>query len=284
MNFFEQLAVGWQAMSRTLARLPWPAPWAPLALLGVLQLGALALLCGFAHPAVSWFMAPVLRNAGGEPLLHYPNVFRLLPELYGRLDLILGATAGAIAVGAATRIFANRYLGLPAAPADALRLAMDRAGTLVLVSLPFNLLVFAISFGLDWFLFSRASGGLVRHLSDALVLLASVILQSLFFYVVCDVVIARRNVIGALAGVPRAAQRGFWAALLIGIVLALPLLPLQFLSDHSSLLVDRGAPELVGWLMIVQIAIGLILWFALAGSATLVYLTLVFDQTREAPP
>jgi hypothetical protein len=284
VNFFEQLAVGWQAIARTLARLAHPAPWLPLALLGVFQLASLAMLWWFAHPAVSWFMAPVLQHAGGDPLLHYPNVFRLLPELYGRVDLVLGATVGAVAVGAATRIFADEFQGRPAAPAIALQSAIDRGVTLVLVSLPFNLLVFALSFGLDWFLSSRGSGGLVRQLSDAIVLSASVILQSLFFYVVCDVMIGRRSVIGALAGVPRAAARGFWAALVIGILLALPLLPLHFLSNHSSLLVERGAPELVGALVVVEIAIGLVLWFGLAGSATLVYLTLVWEETREASP
>ena len=281
MNPFDQLAMAWQALSRTLRRLPRPAPWAPFAILGAFQLAVLALLMGFAHPSVSWFMAPYVQREGGASLLHYPNLFRVLPGLHGRIDLWLGATLGAIVVGAATRVFADDFSGRRPAPGAAIVAASRRAVSLVLASLPFNLLVFLLSFGVDWLLNSRRSAPLTRHVSDGFVLAASIVLQSVFFYVACDVMLAGRNALGALAAVPRAASRGFFAALAIGTVTALPLLPIDFLASRSGLLVDRGNPELVGWLMLVEILVGLVLWFVLAGSSTLVYLTLIHrDEER----
>ena len=41
------------------------------------------------------------------------------------------------------------------------------------------------------------------------------------------------------------------------------------------MIVDRGIPELTGWVVVVQGLIGLALWFLLTGSSTLVYLSLV---------
>ena len=272
MNAFEQLAVGWQVLVRTLARLGRPAVWAPFTPLALLEFGALVVLIGFAHPLVSWIMAPLLRRAGGEALLHYPNVLRQLPDLYGRVDLLLGATVGAVVVGAGTRVFADQFAG---------RRARTVAPALILVSAPFNLLAYLLSSGLGWLIAHRQSGALVHRFADLIVLGGTVVLQSLFFYVACDVMLAGRGVIGTLANVPHAAARGFWAALLVGALLALPLLPLQSLAGHSALIVERGTPELVGWLMAAEAAIGLVLWFALAGSATLAYLTLV-DHDPES--
>ena len=100
MTVFEQLAVAWQAIRQTFARIGRPEFWAPFALLGVLQLGVVGGLWWFAHPAMSWLMAPVLRRVGGDALLHYPNLFRRFAELYARADLVLGATVGSVVVGA----------------------------------------------------------------------------------------------------------------------------------------------------------------------------------------
>ena len=44
-------------------------------------------------------------------------------------------------------------------------------------------------------------------------------------------------------GLPRAWARGLWAALLLGLVALLPLLPLDALGQRSDLLVDRGSPS-----------------------------------------
>jgi hypothetical protein len=111
------------------------------------------------------------------------------------------------------------------------------------------------------------------------VLLGSVLLQSFFFYVTALVVLEGRGVLGTLAGLPLTWARGFWAALLVGLLLLLPLLPIHYLSGLSSVLVDRGRPELVGWMVLIQVALSLVLWFLLAASSSLLYLSLC----AEAP-
>ena len=107
-------------------------------------------------------------------------------------------------------------------------------------------------------------------------------LQALFLYLPALVVLERRGLWRAFAGLPRAWARGFWAALLLGLVALLPLLPLDGLGQRSGLLVDRGAPELVGLAhRDAARSSGLAVSFLLAGSSTLVYLGVVADEPGE---
>jgi hypothetical protein len=275
---FEQLAVAWQALLRALRAMIRGGLWVPFLWLGLCEVLVLLALVGFAHPAVSWFMAPVLQRLGGAATLRYPNVFRILPALYGRADLAIGAVFGSIAVGAATWLFAEHFRGATTPAGEGLRRGFGRAVPLVLVNLPFNLLVAALAFGLEAWVAHRGSGGLVPRLASAIILGGSILLQALFFYVNALVMLEGRSVWGALSGLPETWARGFWAALLLGLVLALPLLPLQYLSNRANVIVERGTPELVGWLVAAQAAVSLALWFLLAGSATLAYLSLVREE------
>ncbi len=281
MNLLEQFSLAWQALARTAAGVRRARLWPPLLVLGVTQLGVVGLLWWFAHPAVSWFMAPLLRRVAGEEALRYPNPFRLMPALYAQADVVLGALLGSIMIGAATALFAAYFRGVRTDPAAAFGLARRRAGALVLVNLPFNLLVVALSFGLEWWVAQRGSGVMVRRLATLVILGGSVLLQALFFYLTAVVVLEGKGVLASLAALPRTWARGFWAALLLGALLLLPLLPIQFLSGRSGLLVDRGTPELVGWLVVAQVIVELLLWFLLAGSATLVYLSAVAEPNSE---
>ena len=122
MNPIEQVSLAWLALGRTLRQAWRPALWAPWLLLGAVEVGVVVLIWGYAHPAVSWVMAPLLRNWAGEDALHYPNVLRRLPVLFGGLDLVIGAILGSIMIGAATLLFAERFRGSRAAVGETLEI------------------------------------------------------------------------------------------------------------------------------------------------------------------
>jgi len=277
MSVIEQLTVAWQALLHTAADLRRGALWVPLLVLGAVQLAVVELMWWFAHPAVSWFMAPLLSRLAGPEVLRYPNVFRVMPGLYAQVDVVLGAVVGSVMVGAATMLFAAHARGQSPQVGEALGSAWKKALTLIVVNLPFNLLVVALSYGLEWWIAQRGSGAMVQRLSYGVVLLGSVTLQAFFFYVAALVMLEGRGVVGTLAALPHSWARGFWAALLVGTLLLIPLLPIHLLSGNSSMLVDRGSPELVGWMVVIQWALGLVLWFLLAGTSTVLYLSLVVE-------
>jgi hypothetical protein len=275
VNLFEQIAVGWQSLIRVIAAMRHAALWTPFAALALCELLVLLALVGFAHPLLSWFMAPLLRQAAGESALRYPDLFRSLPGLYAEADVFIGALVGAIVVGAATLMFADYFRGLKPSVSAGLSGAWRRSFALILASLPFNLVVFGLSHWSESWMATRGSGRLVQAIVYFLILGVSIVLQSLFFYVTSLIVLERKSVLGALAGLPDTWRRGFWSATFVGILLLTPLLPLHYLSDRADVIVDRGIPELTAWLVVAQGIVGLALWFMLAGSATLVYLSLV---------
>jgi hypothetical protein len=278
VNVLEQLAIGWQSLWRTVREMGRPALWAPWLVLAAAQLAVVALLWGFAHPLVSWFMAPLVRRFAGEGALHYPDVFRAMPLLASHVDVLFGALLGAILTGAATVLFAQRFRGHPLRPGEALGLAVRRSWTLVLAQLPFNVLIFALSYGLEWLVESRSSSGVTRRIVYLAVLGGSVALQALFFYVAALVMLEGRGVVQAWAALPRTWSRGFAAALMLGALMILPLFPTSQLLQRSDGIVERGTPELVGVLLLLQLLLGLGVWFVLSGTATLVYLSVL------APP
>ncbi len=275
MNLFEQIAVAWQSLIRVFAAMRRGRLWAPFALLAASEALVVLALVWFAHPLLSWFMVPLLRQVSGETTLRYPNLFRVLPGLYAQADVFIGAVVGAIVVGAATVMFADFFHGTKPSASAGFGEAWRRSLALILANLPFNLLVFGLGHWSQDFLTSRSSGQLVQGIVYFLILGISVVLQSLFFYVSALVVLERRSVLSALAGLPETWARGFWAATFIGGLLITPLLPIHYISDRAGVIVDRGVPELTGWVVAVQGLIGLALWFLLTGSATLVYLSLV---------
>ncbi len=277
MKVLEQLALAGQALRLTLRELRARRLWVPWLALGLLQCAVLLALVGFAHPLLAWAVAPFVRAIGGEPALHYPDFYRALPLLYAREDLVVGSLAGAVATGWSTRLFAARWRRETLPAGGAWAESAPWALTFVLAQLPFQLLVLLFTGLLDRLL--AGQGGLAQRLGSLVTLGGVAGLQALFLYLPALVVLERRGLWSAFAGLPRAWARGFWAALLLALVALLPLLPLAGLG--SSLLVDRGTPELVGWVTGMQLLVSLAVSFLLAGSSTLVYLGAVADQPGE---
>jgi len=279
MKPLEQLSLAGQALWLTLCELRAGRLWVPWLVLGVFQGAVLLALLGFAHPLLAWALSPFVRVIGGEPALHYPGFYRALPFLYSRADLVVGSLVGAVATGWSTRLFAARWRRETLPGGGAWAEVVPRALTLVLAQLPFQVLVLLFTG-----LVNRAlagQGGLVQRLGYLVTLGGVAGLQALFLYLPALVVLERHGLWRSLVALPRAWARGFWAALLLGLAALLPLLPLAGLGQGSGLLVDRGTPELVGWVTAMQLLVGLAVSFMLAGSSTLVYLGAVADRPGD---
>ena len=279
MSAFEQLALAGEALRRTLVGAFAPALWGPWLALGLLQGAVLAALVGFAHPLLAWALVPLVERVGGESALHYPDFFRALPVLYARVDLVVGGLAGAVAAGWSTWLFAARWRGGVVSPGAGWREAGPRALVLVVAQLPFQFL----ALGLNGFLGRLLAGhtGLVVLAGYLVGLAGVVVLQAFFLYLPARIVLERRGLAAAFASLPETWSRGFWAALLLGTVLALPLLPLDQLGRRVGLLVDRGIPELAIALTAAQLLVTLVVSFLLTGSATLVYLGAVAGREEK---
>ena len=281
MSPTEQIAIAWHAFLRTLALLARPALWAPWLVLAAAQAGVLGLIWWFAHPLVSSFMAPLVRAVGGADALHYPDIFSHMPGLFSRADMILIATLGAVVLGASSRLFANAHTGTDLRPGRALASALKQAFTLIVVLLPFNALLALLSMGLAFVV--TGQGWLLERAGYLFGLAASVMLQAFFLYATQVVMLERRGIRGTFNALSRTWGHGFFAALILGSLMLLPLLPLHFLSGQTARIVDRGSPDLIGVMVLLQIAVAVGVGFVLNGSATLVYLsTMTRREEMEA--
>jgi hypothetical protein len=273
MSVLEQIVLAWQCLLYTLRQALRPALWVPWGIVAAVQLAVIACLWWFAHPALSWFMAPLLERAGGEWVLHYPGIFQAMPALFARADILLGVTLGSLAAGASTALFATRFAGRPAGARAGLKAALRRAGALIVVNLPLAILVVGLSLGLH--ALTAGHGGLTARLGRLAGIGGAIALQALFLYVNALVIVGGRSALGALAEIPAVAGKALPAALVLAAGGAVALLPFQMLTGSAHAIVARGRPELAGWALVAQVAATLLVGFALTGSGTLVYQSLV---------
>jgi hypothetical protein len=271
MNALEQIVLAFQSLAYALRQIFRPSLWLPWLPVLALQGGAVAALWWFAHPAVSWLMAPLVQAAAGENALRYPNVFRLMPVLYARADVVITLVAGSLAVGASCLLFAARATGQPLPAGTALRRGLSRIVPLILVNLPAMVLALGFAYAFDSWLAGRGGLVLVKRVAPLLSLGVAVVIQAFFLWVNPLLMLGGRGLVGSLTVLPRAAARGVWAALTLAIVAALPLLPVQLLSRTAETIVARGTPELMGWLVAGQALLVTVTAFVLTGGSVVAY-------------
>ncbi len=280
MSPLVQLALAAEGLWRALPRLGSARLWAPWLALGAVQCAVLLALPWFAHPAWSPLLAPLVRATAGEGALHYPGFFAALPLVWARADLVVVALAGPLAAGWSAALFAACWGGRETDPRTAWRAAAPRARALVLALLPLWVLTVYFQTGLPHAVAEQP--GLVRRLAALASLGGVALAQSLFVFVPALAVLERRGVLGTFAALPRAWARGFWAALLLGGIVALAGVPFARLDRLAGLLVVRQRPELVVGLVGAAVVVRLALSFVLAGAATLAYLGAVAGADPEA--
>lgn len=272
MNPLEQVALGWQAL-RVAAReagrarmwTPWLWPFAA-------QLLALVALVFAAHPLLSWAMAPAVDALAGRDVVRYPELFRRLPALAGRVELVIAATLGSLAAGASTRLFADAFLGRVPAPGAAIGEALRRAPALFIANLPVHAALLALALALQASAGVRLSS-LTRAALPLVVLGGGVVVQAAGAYASALVMLERRSAFPALLALPGTWAKGFLPALVLVGLCTLLVLPLHALAGQTGLIVDRGLPELTAWLSALRSGVAVVAAFLVTGGASVLFLS-----------
>lgn len=271
MNGLEQIAFGWQCLLGALAAGRRREVWAPWLVLFALQASALVLVAFAAHPAVSWFAAPLLVRAEGEDVLRYPELFRRLPAVVRDVGLLAGLVVTPLVAGAGTRLFERAFRGAAPAPAAAFREAAGRAAALLLAGLPVALLALAVRATLDQLGLVRLSG-LSRAAAPYAASVAMLFARAALAYTPALVVCGRRSGPAALAAVFSTWSRGFVPVLVVLLALA-PFGAAAVAGSAAAVrVVDRGLPEWVTLAMLARVAVETLVAMLACGAATLAYL------------
>lgn len=282
MNVLEQVALGWQCVwhtRREMLRAQLWGPWLVLLAAQGLVIGALAFA---AHPWLSWFMAPLLTAVAHEDILRYPELLRRLPGLAAHAAALLGVVLAPLIAGVATRLFADRFRGARVRPDAAWGEALGRWFSLVLAAAPAALVALSVALLPTLLAGVRMSSLSRRLLPDALGVLGA-LLMALLLYTSALVMLERRGGLRALAELPRTWARGFVPALVVVAIVSLLRLPLERLAGASTLIVNRGIPELAIVLALTQALAAAVLGFVLTGAVTLAYLSVVATRDEDQP-
>lgn len=269
MNIFEQVALAWECLGATLRRIRHAALWAPWLVLGAAQLATVVLLACFAHPAASALMAPLVTALAGAGARHYPEVFRVLPDLHARAGFVVDALLGPVVAGAATVLFAASFARRAATPREAFAQALRRAGALVLAWLPFALVTGLLTFGLEGWLAGRGSAAITRRIGMFTALGGTLVLRAMMLYLIPMMMLGRMGPLAAWRELPHTGGRGAFTALTLVVLVTALTAPFAMLSRFVPRLVDGGTPEAVILVVAAQVAGALLSAFLLAGAAVL---------------
>jgi hypothetical protein len=280
MSTLEQVAFGWQCLLATLRACRSRAVWGPWALLFSLQAAGLAALAGCAHPAFSWFMAPLLRAVEGDAALRYPEIFRRLPALARDTGLVLAAFVTPVVAGISARLFERRFRRSSGPAAGAWAEGAARAGALLLAGLPVTLAAVGLVAMLHNLPLVRLSSA-ARALAPAGAGIALAFVRTAFAYVPALVVLGRRPARDALAAVSATWVPGFVPAGTVLLLLAPLTLAAGALASASVSLVDRGAPEWIAAVVLVRAAVDAFILMAASGAVTLAWLGCVEEHLRR---
>ncbi len=271
MNALEQVAFGWQCLLGSLRTCRSRDVWGPWAALFALQAAGILLCAWGAHPALSWFAAPLLRALEGDGALRYPELFRRLPALARDAGLASGALALPVLAGVSARLFERRFRGAPVRPGAAWREGLARSWALLVVALPVSLVAIGLQAALQSLHLVRLSG-VLREAAPALGDAGLLFVRITFAYGAALVMLGGRPGTRALLEIPSTWERGFVPAA----VAVLPLVPAGLLASAlvpaALAFVELGAPEAVLAAVLARAAAGALLGMIASGAVTLAWL------------
>ncbi len=243
--------------------------WMPILAFSVAQWIGLLAITQFHRPLLAPVLVPLFRMIFGDAILHYPNFYLGLYDIYGTVSIILDLLLWSWLQGAA--FLAVWQADRPAEPG---RGAFGRSraayGKLFLVRLCLDgLLVILLVFGRRLLVGTgpEVSGGSMRMFRYGSILVGS-LLESLLVYAPLAILIEKR---GVFSGIRRSLRLGWKAPIATFMVVFAPNLlqiPAGAVFRRSDSIIVNMAPEVVGWLMALWIAIYGVSLFYLVGAAT----------------
>jgi len=239
-----------------------------------LQISFVFILMFFAYPPFSSFLVPLVQRFFGEPALHYPNNFLILPSLFFWVNLLLSGLLGVILIGATTNLFTMSYHNKPVKLGKGLGRTMPHYLILLAIWVVETGALLAVFIGvpalLDKIYFFTRAGNLPLQLTTSFI---AIIVGSFFVYTTALIVLEN-------AGPGKAVVKSLSmfknypliSILLIGIP-NLIRMPIDLLSGKTQFLVSQFSPEIVAAVLILSILISVFANYFLVGTVTRYFLS-----------
>ncbi|MBU1699968.1 MAG: hypothetical protein KJ970_12120 [Candidatus Eisenbacteria bacterium] len=234
----------WQAI-RSLGR---KRLWIPYALLFVVQFFFLLALTNFYRWPFSSVLSPLLRSELGEGAMHYPYNFLALPFEWSRLAVVTDLLFAGLVMGW-TYHLVIRSEGITR---TLTRSVFKSWWAFILTRLPIQLgLVFVLILLPQMVMGDGGLGGNRLRLFRLGLLFVSITLEAIYLFI--PLILLREGAVRAFReGISFSVRHPIISFLLVAIPAMLHL-PLLWILGRSQLLIDRMAPEAVGWVVALNI-------------------------------
>ncbi len=238
----------------------------PFALYAVLQLLVLAGLVFFTTPPFSLIFLPLQRALYGEAVLHYPNNFIVLPQLFDTLNIVLSGLVGILTIGSATLLFFSNSREKPAniniAP------VRKRYFHLFAAWIGETALVLGIVYGFVWLAAKLPSLGVYL---TPLRIVGVVLVSSIFAFTTALILIEKKPFFVAL---PQSARIFASYSILTLVLVGLPSvaqLPVHLVLSNVVTLVRRLNPETIAFVIGAGVILSMIANYFIVGTITNLY-------------
>ena len=251
--------------------------WLAFAAIAGVQLIALAMVLNFHWGILSPLVVPLVTGFGGSAATHYPNFYLALPIIFSRFSLILSVLVTCVMVGAAVVLFAQAFGRVQ--NMKPWKMAKKRYPALFLATLILAVALFAVPY-VSLLIPRNAMLGnsMVRWGTRGVLLLLSILVQSLLVYAAAWVLLRNQHALKAVASSCKLTLATFIPTFVLVALPAVILYPLSFLDSRGDLFVTKFRPEAVTGLILLQIVLELLFGFLLVGATTRIFIY----QTEEA--
>lgn len=236
-----------------------PALFLPFLIFAAIETAALIILYLAPRMPLRLAFGPLIKTLWGEAFLHYPANFILLPKLasLSRLGLaiIFSSLLTGMAVAIVYAIHNKKGIGLRQAFRQALKQYASLFVVVLLFSLSYYFSIKLISFLLAKYFMAGHTRLLfiparlwIGPIMFVVNFIAALFIQGIFVYAIPLLIIGKKKVIPAITGSAALFGKLFFETL---ILIGLPMLlyvPVIILTDKSSFLISRVAPESVLWI------------------------------------
>jgi len=231
-------------------------PFLAFAVVQVLILGALAF---FTTPALASLMVPVVRALGGEPALHYPTSFVLLPATYRVVYLPLVATVGfALWSLGVWSMIAHHDVGARTG-ARSFRRALP---SMVSIGIVFVVVTVAIGRGLA-LLAAELPPGIPSKIATLGIIAVTACAQALLVYAPAILRLRGGGALAAIRGSVGYARRMFLPTAMVIVTVLVAHLPIDALVGNADVLAARFRPDIVFHFMVGSIVLEVVTAFIL---------------------
>ncbi len=255
----------------------------PLVVLAFIQLLCLELLYFSPRFPLAAFFGPIIRNIWGEKYLHYPLNLVLLPKLFYYAQLVIYLFVGSFLLAVLSRLVVTYNNEGKVDVRKALRSCWPLYVHVLLATFLtfgiFHLLSMAYGMIIQRAFEIRSTAGIFFWIKQLVIqgapyvqFIASILVTTLFVYVVPIIMVHQKKIASALIENFKVLGSSMWLSLVIVLIPSLFYIPILILRNHVGFLASLSGPEIQILVIVLSAIITIAVNAFIMAAATIFYL------------